>query len=168
MSSAGRPFTERLVVDLIAAGVTVAPVVLHCGLSSTEAHEPPGAEEFAVPAATAALVNYTRATGGRVVAVGTTVTRAVESATDAEGTVHAAAGRTELVLGPRRPARAVDGLLSGLHAPQASHLLLLEAVAGPGLVRTAYTESAEHGYLWHEFGDTTLFPPACRRRLSAA
>jgi len=168
MPSAGRPFTERLVVDLVSAGVRIAPIVLHCGLSSPQAHEPPGSEPFSVPAATAALVNHTRARGGRVIAVGTTVTRALETAAEPDGTLRPAAGRTDLVLGPRRPARAVDGLLTGLHAPQASHLLLLEAVAGPELVRTAYRESLDHGYLWHEFGDTTLFLPPQRASVSAA
>lgn len=168
MPSAGRPFTERLVVDLLSAGVTIAPVVLHCGLSSPEAHEPPGSEPFVVPRSTAALVNHTRARGGRIVAVGTTVTRALESVADSDGTVRPGAGRTDLVLGPRRRARVVDGLFTGLHAPQTSHLLLLEAVAGTALVRTAYRESLSHGYLWHEFGDTTLFLPGPRPVLSAA
>ncbi|MDQ3627264.1 MAG: S-adenosylmethionine:tRNA ribosyltransferase-isomerase [Actinomycetota bacterium] len=168
MPSAGRPFTERLVLDLVTAGVTIAPLMLHCGLSSPEAHEPPGSEPFAVPAATAALVNHTRGHGGRVIAVGTTVTRALETVAEPDGTVRPAAGRSDLLLGPRRPARVVDGLLTGLHAPQASHLLLLEAVSGSALVRTAYRESLEHGYLWHEFGDTTLFLPGPRRSLSAA
>ncbi|MBA2549859.1 MAG: S-adenosylmethionine:tRNA ribosyltransferase-isomerase [Nocardioidaceae bacterium] len=168
MPSAGRPFTERLVVDLVSAGVSIAPIVLHCGLSSPEAHEPPGSEPFAVPGSTAALVNHARARGGRVIAVGTTVTRALETAADPDGIVGPAAGRTDLVLGPGRPARVVDGLLTGLHAPQASHLLLLEAVAGTALVRTAYRESLEHGYLWHEFGDTTLFLPAPDPSASAA
>ncbi len=168
MPSAGRPFTERLVVDLVSAGVSIAPIVLHCGLSSPEAHEPPGSEPFVVPASTAALANHTRAHGGRIVAVGTTVARALETVAEPDGTVRPAAGRTDLVLGPHRPARVVNGLLTGLHAPQTSHLLLLEAVAGSALVRTAYRESLDHGYLWHEFGDTTLFLPTPDPSTSAA
>ncbi|MCD2194699.1 S-adenosylmethionine:tRNA ribosyltransferase-isomerase [Actinomycetospora endophytica] len=160
MASAGRPFTERLLVRLMARGVVVAPIVLHAGVSSPEKHEPPLPERFAVPTTTARLVTSTRAAGGRVVAVGTTVVRALESAADPDGTVHAASGWTDLVLGPDRPARAVTGLVTGLHAPEASHLLLLEAVAGPELVGRAYDAAVAHGdYLWHEFGDSTLFLP---------
>jgi S-adenosylmethionine:tRNA ribosyltransferase-isomerase len=156
MPSAGRPFTAELVTGLTASGVLVAPVVLHTGVSSLESHEPPPAERFAVPAATAALANWTRARGGRVIAVGTTVTRALESAARPDGTLTAQAGWTDLVLGPDRPARAVDGLISGLHAPGASHLLLLEAVVGAEVVRQAYDAALSHRYLWHEFGDTSL------------
>jgi S-adenosylmethionine:tRNA ribosyltransferase-isomerase len=91
--------------------------------------------------------------------VGTTVTRALESAAGSDGVVHAASGWTDLVLGPDRPARVVDGLITGWHDAGASHLLLLEAVAGPELVAAAYREAVEHGYLWHEFGDSALLLP---------
>lgn len=156
MASAGRPFTAELVLHLLVRGIGVAPVVLHAGLSSPEAHEPPLRERFEVPAATAAQVG---AATGRVVAIGTTVTRALESAADEDGVVRAARGWTDLVLGPDRPARVVTGLVSGLHEPEASHLLLLEAVAGPDLVARAYEAAVAAGYLWHEFGDSTLFLP---------
>lgn len=159
MASAGRPFTAELVVRLAVRGIAVAPVVLHAGVSSPELHEPPLPERFRVPATTAALVGATRAAGGRVVAVGTTVTRALESAAEDDGTVRAASGWTDLVLGPHRPARVVTGLVTGLHAPEASHLLLLEAVAGPELVRRAYEAALAEHYLWHEFGDSSLFLP---------
>jgi S-adenosylmethionine:tRNA ribosyltransferase-isomerase len=159
MASAGRPFTAELVLRLAVRGVAVAPVVLHAGVSSPELHEPPLPERFRVPAGTAALVGATRAAGGRVVAVGTTVTRALESAADEGGTVRAADGWTDLVLGPHRPARVVTGLVTGLHAPEASHLLLLEAVAGARLVREAYDAALSGGYLWHEFGDASVFLP---------
>ncbi len=162
MPSAGRPFTDRLVVELVTRGVAVAPVVLHCGLSSPELHEPPAPERYAVPASTARLVNTVRAAGGRVVAVGTTVVRALETCADADGTVRAGSGWTDLVLGPERPARAVDAIVSGLHEPEASHLLLLEAVAGPRLVAAAYaavTDPQGPRYLWHEFGDAMLLVP---------
>ncbi|MGH8823396.1 MAG: S-adenosylmethionine:tRNA ribosyltransferase-isomerase [Jiangellaceae bacterium] len=159
MASAGRPFTTPLVVRLVARGVAIAPIVLHAGVSSPELHEPPTPERFEVPSTTARQVTHARGGGGRVVAVGTTVVRALESAAAPDGTVHAASGWTDLVLGPDRPGRAVTGLVTGLHAPQASHLLLLEAVAGPGLVAAAYDAAVEHRYLWHEFGDSTLFLP---------
>jgi S-adenosylmethionine:tRNA ribosyltransferase-isomerase len=161
MPSAGRGLTERVLARLLAAGVVVAPVVLHTGLSSAEAHEPPQPERFTVPEATARLVRGTRGAGRRVVAVGTTVVRALESAADAEGRVRPTAGWTGLVLGRSRPARVVDGLLTGLHDPQASHLDLLEAVAGPELVAAAYDAVTGRGpaYLWHELGDTMLLLP---------
>ncbi len=159
MPSAGRPFTAELMVDLLAAGVTVAPVVLHCGVSSPDVHEPPAPERFEVPGDTARLVRSAVRAGRRVVAVGTTVVRALESAVGHDGRVRAARGWTDLVLSPERPAAVVTGLVTGLHAPEASHLMLLEAVAGPRLVGDAYAEAVRERYLWHEFGDSMLFLP---------
>ena len=159
MPSAGRPFTDRLVTDLVTAGVTVAPVTLHTGVSSLEVGEPPLPEPFSVPAATARLVEHTRSHGGRVVAVGTTVTRALETMAGPDGSVSAGGGWTYLVLGPDRPARVVTGLVTGWHEPGASHLQLLEAVAGPELVARAYDEARAAGYLWHELGDSALLLP---------
>ncbi|HSS91462.1 MAG TPA: S-adenosylmethionine:tRNA ribosyltransferase-isomerase [Streptosporangiaceae bacterium] len=159
MPSAGRPFTAGLVTDLAAAGVVIAPITLHAGVASLEAGEPPLPERFAVPEPTAQLVNLTRAEGRRVVAVGTTCTRALESAADAGGTVHARHGWTDLVLGAGHPARIVSGLVTGWHDPEASHLALLEAVAGQQLVHAAYLEAERAGYLWHEFGDSCLLLP---------
>ncbi|MDQ4085185.1 MAG: S-adenosylmethionine:tRNA ribosyltransferase-isomerase, partial [Actinomycetota bacterium] len=156
MPSAGRPFTHELLSRLMSRGVTFAPLVLHTGVSSPEAHEPPLPEWFSVPPGTAALVGCAKAAGHRVIAVGTTVVRALETVTDAAGRVHPGEGWTELVLGPGRPARTVDGLVTGLHAPEASHLLLLEAVVGADLVTAAYRAAVEAGYLWHEFGDSML------------
>jgi S-adenosylmethionine:tRNA ribosyltransferase-isomerase len=159
MPSAGRPFTAELVTSLITAGVRMAPVTLHTGLSSPEAGEPPAPERYHVPESTAELVNLTRRLGGRVVATGTTVTRALETVADTNGEVTAGRGWTHLILGPDRPTRVVDGLITGWHAPEASHLLLLEAVAGAELVSSAYQEALLHGYLWHEFGDSSLLLP---------
>ena len=159
MPSAARPFTPDVVTDLARRGVLLAPVTLHTGLSSQEAGEPPQPERFRVPAATAALVNHVRHRGGRVIAVGTTVTRALETVADDDGTVRAGAGWTDLVLGPDRAARVVNGLVTGWHEPGASHLQLLEAVAGPALVRAAYSEATRRGLLWHEFGDSCLLLP---------
>ena len=161
MPSAGRPLSLRVLVDLMSRGVVVAPVVLHAGVSSQEKLEPPQPELFTVPAVTARLVGSTRAARRRVVAVGTTVVRALESASDRDGTVHPSTGWTDLVLSPDRPARAVDGILTGLHEPQASHLRLLEAVAGRALVQRAYRAATgdQVRYLWHELGDTMLLLP---------
>ena len=160
MPSAGRPFTAALVASLVAAGIVMAPVTLHTGVSSLDAGEAPLPERFAVPATTADLVNLTRRRGRRVVAIGTTVARALESAAGPDGTVVAAGGWTDLVLGPDRPARVVTGLVTGWHAPGASHLSLLESVTGRALVAAAYQEAVRTRYLWHEFGDSCLLLPA--------
>jgi S-adenosylmethionine:tRNA ribosyltransferase-isomerase len=156
MPSAGRPFTPSLVTELVTGGVLVAPVLLHAGVSSLEAGEPPLPERFRVPAYTAELVTATRRRGGRVVAVGTTVVRALETVAAPDGAVRAGQGRTELLLGPDRPARAVQGLVTGFHEPDASHLLLLRSVVGDDLVRATYRAALGQGYLWHEFGDSCL------------
>ncbi|MEU9959948.1 S-adenosylmethionine:tRNA ribosyltransferase-isomerase [Streptomyces sp. NPDC050982] len=159
MPSAARPFTARLVAALVSRGVQFAPVTLHTGVASAEAHEPPYPERFAVPETSARLINAARAGDGRVVAVGTTAVRAVESATGADGVVRAAAGWTDLVVTPERGVRVVDGLLTGLHEPEASHLLMLEAVAGRAAIDRGYEAALRGRYLWHEFGDVHLILP---------
>ena len=159
MPSAGRPFTAPLLVALMSRGITVAPVVLHAGVSSMEASEPPLPERFDVPTATARLVTAARAAGRRVVAVGTTVVRALETAATVDGVVSPMRGWTDLVLGTQRPARVVNALITGLHEPQASHLQLLQAVAGTCLVQAAYDAAVAQAYLWHEFGDSMLLLP---------
>jgi S-adenosylmethionine:tRNA ribosyltransferase-isomerase len=159
MPSAGRPFTPRLVTALVARGIGVAPITLHAGVSSPERGEAPIAERFEVPEATARLVTATRGWGGRVVAVGTTVVRALETAAAPDGSVAPARGWTNVVVTPRRGLRAVDGLVTGWHEPEASHLRLLEAALGPELLARSYDAALEHGYLWHEFGDAQLVLP---------
>jgi S-adenosylmethionine:tRNA ribosyltransferase-isomerase len=155
MASAGRPFTEALVTSLVSRGITFAPVTLHTGLSSQEAGEAPGPERFEVPEPSARLINAARAGGGRVVAVGTTATRAIESAVR-DGAVVPASGWTHRVVTPVAPPEVVDGLITGWHDPHASHLLLVKAVAGRALTQAAYDEAVARGYLWHEFGDSAL------------
>jgi S-adenosylmethionine:tRNA ribosyltransferase-isomerase len=159
MPSAGRVLTPEVITDLVAHGIVVAPVVLHTGVASLEAHESPYPERYQVPAPTARLVNATHAAGGVIVATGTTVVRTLETAADAEGIVHPGAGWTELVVTPERGVRVVDGLLTGWHEPAASHLQLLEAVAGGDALDLAYAEALSAGYRWHEFGDVHLILP---------
>ncbi|MFE2435762.1 S-adenosylmethionine:tRNA ribosyltransferase-isomerase [Streptomyces sp. NPDC059409] len=159
MPSAARPFTARLVAELVSRGVQFAPVTLHTGVASAESHEPPYPERFAVPEASARLINAVRAGDGRVVAVGTTAVRAVESAAGADGVVRARAGWTDLVVTPERGVRVVEGLLTGLHEPEASHLLMLEAVAGRAAIDRGYEAAVRGRYLWHEFGDVHLLLP---------
>lgn len=160
MPSASRPFTPETIVDLVTRGVQFAPVLLHTGVSSLERHEAPYPERFIVPAATAEMINAAHANGHRVIAVGTTAVRATESATDENGRVHAAAGWTDLLITPERGVRAIDGLLTGWHEPEATHLLMLEAVAGAEPLQLAYPEAIAHRYYWHEFGDVHLLLPS--------
>jgi S-adenosylmethionine:tRNA ribosyltransferase-isomerase len=159
MPSAARPFTPRTVVDLVARGVVIVPVVLHTGVASLEDHEPPYEELFRVHAATAGVINAARAAGRRIIAVGTTVVRALESAAREGGLVREAAGWTDLVVTPERGVRVVDGILTGLHEPRATHLAMLEAIAGRGHLERTYREAIERRYLWHEFGDVHLILP---------
>jgi S-adenosylmethionine:tRNA ribosyltransferase-isomerase len=159
MPSAGRAFTPQMVTELIARGIDVAPITLHAGVASLEEHEPPPPEFYRVPDTTARRVNAARASGGTIVAVGTTVVRALETAADDDGRVTPGEGWTRLVVSPDHAVRAVDGLLTGWHEPRASHLLMLEAIAGRPLLEASYRAALEHGYLWHEFGDLHLVLP---------
>jgi S-adenosylmethionine:tRNA ribosyltransferase-isomerase len=159
MPSAARPFTAELVTELVVRGVLVSPVVLHTGLSSPEHGEPPFPERFRVTPATARLVNAVHAWNGRVIAVGTTVARALETVAAADGTVSEGEGWTSLVVTPGRGLLAIDGLLTGWHESESSHLALLEAAAGPELLQSSYQAALEHRYLWHEFGDLHLILP---------
>ena len=157
MPSAGRPFTAELIAALTARGIKLATLCLHTGLSSPERHEPPFPEHYDVPEGTARLVTATHAAGGRVIAVGTTVVRALETVVDDDdGTVRAGAGWTDLVIEPDRELGAVDGLITGWHEPEASHLMMLEAIGGAELLERSYAEAIRRGYLWHEFGDSHL------------
>ena len=164
MPSAGRPFTPELVTRLVSRGIEIAPVLLHTGVASLESHEPPYEEFYRVPRRTAERVTAARRAGSRVVAVGTTVVRALETVTDERGDTFPGEGWTNLVITPDRPLRSVTGLITGLHEPRATHLAMLERVAS-GIVGSvcgrchlerAYTEARQHGYLWHEFGDSHL------------
>ena len=159
MPSAARGFTPELVTRLVAKGVSIAPITLHTGVCSQEAHEPPYAEWYRVPAPTAERVNAAHAAGHAVIAVGTTATRALETVADADGRVHARRRLDRPRRHPDRGVRAVDGLLTGWHEPQASHLQLLEAVAGRELLDVSYAAALELGYRWHEFGDLHLISP---------
>ena len=159
MPSAARPFTAELVTRLVTAGVRFAPLLLHTGVSSQEAHELPYPERYRVPGASAELVNQTRREGGRVIAVGTTVVRALETVADAHGRVHPGEGWTETVVTAERGVAATDGLITGWHEPAATHLAMLEAIAGRQLLELSYAEALAHRYRWHEFGDSHLILP---------
>jgi S-adenosylmethionine:tRNA ribosyltransferase-isomerase len=149
MPSAGSPFTTELITRLVANGITVAPITLHCGVSSPEHHETPFPEQFEVPEATAHAIK-----NRRVIAVGTTVVRALETTRGEAG-----AGWTNLIVTPENAPTIVDGLITGWHEPEASHLMLLEAIAGKELLAHSYDQALQHEYLWHEFGDSHLILP---------
>lgn len=164
MPSAGRPFTPEIVTRLVSRGVSVAPITLHTGVSSLEGGELPYPESYDVPAATARLVNLTRRAGGRVIAVGTTVVRALEGAAHAatsaaDGLAAAGAGWTSHVVTRDTGVAVVDGLLTGLHEPLSTHLWMLAAFADAALLGRCYEAAADHGYRWHEFGDVHLLLP---------
>jgi S-adenosylmethionine:tRNA ribosyltransferase-isomerase len=159
MPSAGRPFTPELLTRLVAKGVGVTPLVLHTGVSSLEANEHPYPEWYRVSPSTAERINDTRANGGKVIAIGTTVVRALESVVDPRRIVHAGNGWTDVVVTPERGATSVEGLLTGWHEPEASHLQMLEAVAGRDVLDVSYAAASAEGYLWHEFGDVNLLLP---------
>ena len=167
MPSAARPFSERVLACLEDKGVSVKKITLHTGVSSLEMSEDDiekqtlFAEPFEVTQEVADSVNETRARGQRVIAVGTTVVRALESAWDGER-VRAAQGFTRHYVHPGRAVNAVDGLISGFHDPKASHLAMLYALAGKDLILEAYAGAVKEGYLWHEFGDSHLILPEKR------
>ena len=167
MPSAARPITLPVLRALAKAGVRVAAVRLHTGVSSLEIEaatveaQALYPEPFRVGPETAAALNATHAAGGRVIAVGTTVVRALESASGPEG-VRASQGFTRLYVNPSRGVRAVDGLLTGLHDPVTSHLAMLSALAGIDRVKDAYAHAIRERYLWHEFGDSHLILPSAR------
>jgi S-adenosylmethionine:tRNA ribosyltransferase-isomerase len=175
MPSAGRAFTPESITHLVARGVQIAPLILHTGVASLEEDEPPYEEFYRVPPETARLVNAAHAAGRRVVAVGTTVVRALETVTDPQGVTHPGEGWTDLLITPERGVRAVDAMLTGMHEPRSTHLAMLEALAerepatptpnrsptlaGREHLEVAYAEALREGYLWHEFGDLHLILP---------
>jgi S-adenosylmethionine:tRNA ribosyltransferase-isomerase len=167
MPSAGRAFTPELITHLVANGVQVVPLVLHTGVASLEDDEPPYEEFYRVPPETADAINAARTAGRRVVAVGTTVVRALETVTDKYGVTHPGEGWTDIFITPERGVRSVNAMLTGLHEPRSTHLSMLEALAGRASVcpfattgrqhlEVAYSEALDKGYLWHEFGDLHL------------
>lgn len=159
MPSAGRAFTPELITQLVAKGIQVVPIVLHTGVASLEEHEPPYEEYYRVPEVTAQAVNWARANGHRVVAVGTTAVRALETVVDEAGHAQAGQGWTDVIITPQRGVRVVDGLVTGMHEPKATHLAMLAGVSGREHLNVAYSEALREKYLWHEFGDLHLILP---------
>ncbi len=159
MPSAGRAFTPELLTHLIARGIQIAPLLLHTGVASTEQKEPVYEEYYRVPEPTARLINTARLAHQRVIAVGTTVVRALETVTDNSGVTHPGEGWTDILITPQRGIHAVNGLLTGLHEPLSTHLAMLETLTGRQHLEITYQEALKEGYLWHEFGDLHLILP---------
>lgn len=159
MPSAGRAFTPELITRLVAKGVQIVPLILHTGVASLEEHEPPYEEYYRVPAATVQAINTARAASRRIIAVGTTVVRALETVTGADGITYPGEGWTEVIITPQRGIHAVNAMLTGLHEPRATHLAMLEALAGREHLQITYAEALRERYLWHEFGDLHLMLP---------
>jgi S-adenosylmethionine:tRNA ribosyltransferase-isomerase len=159
MPSAGRAFTLDLLERLRTRGVQIVPLILHTGVASLEDHEAPYEEYYRVPLDTAQMINEARAAGHRVIAVGTTVVRALETVTDVQGVVHPGEGWTRVIVTPARGIHAVNGMLTGLHEPKATHLAMIEALAGREHLKVTYDEALHNDYLWHEFGDLHLMLP---------
>jgi S-adenosylmethionine:tRNA ribosyltransferase-isomerase len=161
MPSAGRAFTWKTLLRLGRQGIRIAYLTLHTGLSSymddeLDRKHPASEEEYFVSDQTAEKVRSAHQTGGRVIAVGTTVVRALESAAEECGHVQPGHRYTRLTIKSGYPLRVTDGLLTGLHEPSASHLDLLSAFLSPKRIRKAYEEAIRLRYLWHEFGDLNL------------
>jgi S-adenosylmethionine:tRNA ribosyltransferase-isomerase len=161
MASAGRAFTWKLISKLRGAGIEVVPLQLHAGLSyygddrwPSPKHHP---EEYLLPLETAEAIRKAKTSGNRVIAVGTTVVRALETvAAEHAGELAAAKGVTNLYITKESSLRVVDGLITGLHEPQASHLDLLRAFVSDEDLFGAYRNALAKGYMWHEFGDMNL------------
>ncbi|GHO82800.1 S-adenosylmethionine:tRNA ribosyltransferase-isomerase [Dictyobacter formicarum] len=159
MPSAGRAFTPTLLTSLIARGIQIVPLLLHTGVASLESHELPYEEFYRVPATTAGLINVARHEGRRLIAVGTTVVRALETVTTADGITHPGEGWTRTIVTPERGIRSINALLTGFHEPQATHLAMLETLANRHHLQLTYQAALQQGYLWHEFGDLHLILP---------
>jgi S-adenosylmethionine:tRNA ribosyltransferase-isomerase len=166
MPSAGRAFTPDLITRLVARGIQIAPLILHTGVASLESSEPPYEELYRVPSSTVRTINAARLDGNRIIAVGTTVVRALQTVADTSlapssprAGVHPGEGWTCVVVTPDTDVRVVDGLITGLHEPRSSHLMMLEAIAGRHHLERAYAAALDEDYLWHEFGDEHLILP---------
>ena len=160
MPSAGRAFTWKLLFDLKRKGIKTTNIVLHTGLSSymddeLDAQHPASEEEYFIGEEAAEKINRAKSRGNRIIAVGTTVVRALESVVE-RGRIKARHGYTRLHINAHHSLKAVDALLTGMHEPEASHLDLLTAFLPSEQIKDAYSEAVAKQYLWHEFGDLNL------------
>lgn len=160
MPSAGRGFTARLIENLVKKGIAFAPILLHTGVSSLEENETPYPEYMEIDPVSSALINTAKSQGRRIIAVGTTCVRAIETAANNYvGSVIPFRGNTELFVDENYNTKIIDGLLTGFHEPKASHLNMLQAIAGFDHIDRAYKQAVQSGYFWHQFGDLHLILP---------
>lgn len=159
MPSAGRGFTQNQVDKLMQKGIVFVPVLLHTGVSSLEENEPPYPEYMEISPLSALIINNANQLGRKVIAVGTTAVRAVESAANREGEVFPYRGNTGLFITDYYRMKSIGGLLTGFHEPRASHLNILQSLAGFNHIEKAYSTAIEHNYYWHQFGDLHLILP---------
>ncbi|MBS4173665.1 S-adenosylmethionine:tRNA ribosyltransferase-isomerase [Bacillus sp. FJAT-49736] len=161
MPSAGRAFSWEMLFRLQKKGVNIAFIQLHTGLSyllDDKWHLGPreNYEEYHVPEETVKAIDKAKQEGGRIIAVGTTVVRTLETVADEVGKLCSQTGWTNLYIHADTKLKVVDGLITGLHEPEASHLDLLTAFVDQKLLYNAYQEAINRKYLWHEFGDMNL------------
>ncbi|MEO8110925.1 MAG: S-adenosylmethionine:tRNA ribosyltransferase-isomerase [Ginsengibacter sp.] len=159
MPSAGRGFTPGLIERLLKKGIVIVPVLLHTGVSSLEEYETPYPEYMEIDPVAAAVINTAKRENRRIIGVGTTVVRAVESAANEQAIVTPSQGKTELFIDENYSMKIINGLLTGFHEPKATHLNMLQAIAGYGHIERAYHAAIEGGYYWHQFGDLHLILP---------
>ena len=159
MPSAGRGFTKDLVERLLEKGVIFAPILLHTGVSSLEENESPYAEYMEIDQASATKINNAKKHGRKIIAVGTTAVRVVESAVNQRGEVVPYTGNTDLFIDNGYRMKVINGLLTGFHEPRASHLKMLQSIAGFDHIERAYDSALENNYFWHQFGDLHLILP---------
>ena len=159
MPSAGRGFTAGLIERLLQKGIVFAPVVLHTGVSSLEENETPYPEYMEIDPLSASIINTAKRQGRRVISVGTTAIRAIETALNEENQVIPYHGNSNLFIDENYQMKIADGLLTGFHEPRASHLNMLQSIAGYEHIDMAYQEAIRSGYYWHQFGDLHLILP---------
>ena len=160
LASGGRGFTASLLTRLIAKGIQVVPVLLHIGGGIENIGKPgPFEEYYQVSEVTANTINKARKAGKRIIAIGTTVVRALETVANKDGFIKSGEGKTNKFITPEQGVYAIDGLVTGLQSPKASHLLLIEALTGRQHLEICYQEGIEQSYQWHKFGDVHLILP---------
>lgn len=157
--SAGRPFSRRVLEMLRKRGVGTAEITIHCNLSPLEPSEFDGSsslleERYVISHAAAEAINGAREAGGRVIAVGTSVVRALEASYDGRAVPRSA--ETDLFIRPGHKIKSVDGLVTGMHDPESSHVEMISSFVDDSLLQSAYSTALSLGFQWHEFGDLSL------------
>lgn len=158
--TAGLHFTKELLQEIRDMGVSIAEVTLHVGLGTFRPVKVDDvldhhmhSEFFQISEEAADLINTTRKNGGRIISVGTTSTRTLESAAEADGTLHAKSGWTDIFIYPGYQFKVIDGLITNFHLPESTLVMLVSALAGRKHVMAAYEEAVKERYRFFSFGD---------------